>query len=187
MNLLEETGIFVRRFDFCDPQSGKSACDRMAAVVKCNVRRHINEKNNVECSQEFVDAAKRTKYLSIFASKIEPHSTTNKEATSTTKIDWAGVTMFSNLQYEMKVSKPKSTIKQTKISSNCCDEIEITAWRSYNIGAGKKFLWSNLNTVKNIDQLVVTYHKPSVTQQNWMNENTEDGTFHFIFYNNLHF
>ncbi|CAF4712075.1 unnamed protein product, partial [Rotaria sp. Silwood1] len=63
----EETGIFIRCFDYSDPQSGKSACDRMSAVVKCNIRRHINEKNNVENSKEFVDAARTTQYLSIFA------------------------------------------------------------------------------------------------------------------------
>jgi hypothetical protein len=151
----------------------------MAAVVKCNVRRHINEKNNVENSKEFVDAAKNTKYLSIFASKIVPHLTANKPVTSTKRVDWPGITMFNNLQYEIK-TKSKGKIKEAQIPSNICDEIELKAWRSYNIGSGKKFIWSNLNTVKDIDQLVVTY-EPSQTHGNWMNENIKEGSFYFYF------
>ncbi|CAF5031246.1 unnamed protein product, partial [Rotaria sp. Silwood1] len=171
--VFEETGIFIRRFDYSDPQSGKSACDRMSAVVKCNVRRHINEKNNVENSKEFVDAARTTQYLSIFASKIVPHSVVPKSKTSNKKINWTGVTMFNNVQYEIKSSKLRERNREEQIPSNDSDEIEITAWRSYNIGSGKEFTWSNLNTVQTIDQLVVTY-EPSLTQGNWMNENIKE-------------
>ncbi|CAF4490382.1 unnamed protein product, partial [Rotaria sp. Silwood2] len=58
--LYEETGIFIKRIDFSDPQSGKSCCDRMAAVIKCNIRRYIDEKHNVTNSKEFIEAARET-------------------------------------------------------------------------------------------------------------------------------
>ena len=32
------TGVFIRRFDCSDAQSGKGPCDRMAAVIKANIR-----------------------------------------------------------------------------------------------------------------------------------------------------
>jgi hypothetical protein len=55
--LFKETGIWIKSIDFCDPQSGKSACDRMAAVIKCSLRRFINEKNNCGNAIEFLTAA----------------------------------------------------------------------------------------------------------------------------------
>ena len=55
--LFKETGMWVKSIDFCDPQSEKSACDRMAAVIKCSIRRFINEKYNCTNAIEFVTAA----------------------------------------------------------------------------------------------------------------------------------
>jgi hypothetical protein len=42
--LFKETGIWIKSINYCDPQSGKGPCDRMAAVIKCSIRRFINEK-----------------------------------------------------------------------------------------------------------------------------------------------
>ncbi|CAF3358246.1 unnamed protein product [Rotaria socialis] len=154
----------------------KTACDRMAAVVKCNVRRHINEKHNVENSKEFFDAAKDTKYLPIFASKIVPQSTTVKPVTLKRKPEWSGITMFNNIQYEIKSSKFKEQIEGAQSLSTDVDEIELIVWRSYNIGNGKKFLLSNLSTVQNIDQLVVT-SESSTSQENLMEETLKEDTY----------
>lgn len=55
--LFQETGVWIKSIDFCDPQSGKSACDRMAAVIKCSIRRFINEKNDCTNAIEFLTAA----------------------------------------------------------------------------------------------------------------------------------
>ncbi|CAF4680780.1 unnamed protein product, partial [Didymodactylos carnosus] len=56
--------------DFSDPQAGKGPCDRMAATIKYNIRRYVDEKHNCTNSQEFVVAARSTKYLSIYQSLI---------------------------------------------------------------------------------------------------------------------
>ena len=50
------TGIGVSRVDFSDPQGGKGACDRKAAVVKAHVRRYINEGNDVNMAEDFREA-----------------------------------------------------------------------------------------------------------------------------------
>ncbi|CAF4144347.1 unnamed protein product, partial [Rotaria magnacalcarata] len=55
--LFNETGIWIKSIDFCDPQSGKGPCDRIAAVVKCSIRRFVNEKNNCTNAIEFLTAA----------------------------------------------------------------------------------------------------------------------------------
>lgn len=42
--------------DFCDPQGGKSAADRMAATAKSHIRIFINEGNDVTTAQQMKDA-----------------------------------------------------------------------------------------------------------------------------------
>ena len=55
--IFKETGVWIKSIDFSDPQSGKGPCDRMAAVIKCSIRRFINEKNNCTNAIEFLKAA----------------------------------------------------------------------------------------------------------------------------------
>jgi hypothetical protein len=148
----------------------------MAAVIKCNVRRHMNEKNNVENGRQFVEAAKATKHLSSYASKIIPHVQANKASSSIKKVDWSGITMFNNIEYTLKSSTSENKHGNLRKSSVKYNEIEVTTWRSYGIGNGKTFLWSNLNTVKDADQLIVLYEPPQSTDS-WMIENSKS-TFH---------
>ena len=48
-----KTGASVHRVDFSDPQGGIGACDRKAATIKAQVRRHINEGHDVQNASEF--------------------------------------------------------------------------------------------------------------------------------------
>ncbi len=57
VQFVKETGIWIKSIDFSDPQSGKGPCDRIAAVIKCSIRRFINEKNNCTNAIEFLKAA----------------------------------------------------------------------------------------------------------------------------------
>ncbi|CAF1632665.1 unnamed protein product, partial [Didymodactylos carnosus] len=75
------------RVDFSDPQAGKEPCDRMAATIKCNIRRYVDEKHNCTNSQEFVVAARSTKYLSIYQSLIP----SNPITASNRKLEWTGI------------------------------------------------------------------------------------------------
>ena len=55
--LFKETRIWIKSINFCDPQSGKGPCDRLAAVIKCSICRFINEKNNCTNAIEFLQAS----------------------------------------------------------------------------------------------------------------------------------
>lgn len=50
-----DTGIAVVRWDFSDAQSGKGPADRFAATVKRKVRLFIDEGNNCDTSESFVN------------------------------------------------------------------------------------------------------------------------------------
>ena len=45
-----------QRMDFCDPQGGKGAADRMAATAKNHIRIFINKGNDVTTAQQMKDA-----------------------------------------------------------------------------------------------------------------------------------
>ena len=73
------TGVFIRRFDISDAQSGKGPCDRMAAVIKANIRRFINEKNDCVTSSDFDNAAKTTQYTTVRACPLGSVACSNEE------------------------------------------------------------------------------------------------------------
>ena len=135
--LLKETGLFIKRVDFCDPQSGKCACDRMAAVTKANVRRYINERHDCCNAAEFVEAAKATKFMSIFHSRLVDNLDEKNKSV------WEGVKSYNNLKYEII----QTSRGQPRASAST--DVQVTVWRAFNIGPGKKFLLSKLNAPKN--------------------------------------
>ncbi|CAF1351374.1 unnamed protein product [Didymodactylos carnosus] len=122
--LYKETGIWIKSMDFCDPQGGKGPCDRMAAVIKCQIRSFINQKNNCTTAVEFYKAASSTKGLEIHACAIDVQNVQ--------KIEWPGVSNFHNIEY----------------TSN-----EVRVWRSWKIGEGKPFKWSKISALKSINVL----------------------------------
>ena len=68
--LYRETGILIERIDYSEAQAGKSVCDRRAAILKGECRRHVNEGHDITNSTEFIDGAKSTKGLSIVACEL---------------------------------------------------------------------------------------------------------------------
>jgi hypothetical protein len=125
------TGVFIRRFDFSDAQLGKGPCDRMAAVIKANIRRFINEKNDCVTSSEFVNAAKSTKYITVMACRLA-------QSAVPTKKRWSGIQNFNNIEYELVPNKNNDERKTD-------EEIKVIVWRAFDIGVGKTFWWSKLN------------------------------------------
>ncbi len=119
--------MLIRRFDFSEPQAGKSVCDRMAATIKGNVRRYVNEGNNCETSVDFVQAAKSTPYVTIAASKI------NCFTMSEQKVQWQGIKQFNNIQYEIK----QNSYNYGRATATTFS-IQATTWRAFGIGIGKQ-------------------------------------------------
>ena len=50
------TGIEIKRIDFSDPQGGKGAADRLAAICKNHFRTFINEENDVTNAEQLKSA-----------------------------------------------------------------------------------------------------------------------------------
>jgi hypothetical protein len=134
--LMNETGVFIKLVDFCDPQSGKCACDRIAAVIKAMVRRYINERHDCCNAATFVEAAKATNFVTILDSRlVDIIDEKNKSALE-------GIKSYNNLQYEIIPTG------RTKSRTVTLPDIQVTVWRAFAIGTGKKFLLSKLNPPK---------------------------------------
>ena len=43
----ERDGIYIKRYDFSDPQTGKDICDRRIAPMKGHIQRWVDEKHDV--------------------------------------------------------------------------------------------------------------------------------------------
>lgn len=127
-NLFQETGIFICRYDFSEPQAGKSVCDRMAATIKGNIKRYVNEGNDCETSLQFVQAAKATSFTTIIAGKIISHNVSQE------RIQWPGITKFNNISYELKNSP--NNYRQLTTTNTI---LQATVWRAFDIGIGQQY------------------------------------------------
>jgi hypothetical protein len=118
--MAKKTGITVQRADFSDPQGGRSSCDRFAAVLKSNVRRHQNEKNDVTNASEFVNACRSNG--GIVGVKVN-ESRLILESNSTVQFKFPGVTNYNNFKFEKD---------------------GILAHRAWSVGPGKFFPFKDL-------------------------------------------
>ena len=130
------TGVFIRRFDFSDAQSGKEPCGRMAAVIKANLRQFINEKNGCVTSSDFVNATKTTQYTTARACLLVQSPVPMKKR-------WSGAQSFNNIKHGL-VSNGDNSDQQT-----AGEEIRVSIRQAFGIAVGKIFLWSNLNVSGN--------------------------------------
>jgi hypothetical protein len=73
ISLSAKSRIFVKRWDFSEPQFGKGHCDRIAALVKRQIRLHAAENNKCTTPAEFLRCAmsgKELKGVSIMHSNL---------------------------------------------------------------------------------------------------------------------
>lgn len=111
----DQTGISVTRVDFSDPQGGKGACDRKAAVVKSHVRRYINEGHDVITAEDFREAILSNGSISgVRVAVIDARTPPDIDSLGP---KWDGVSFLNNFEYTRK---------------------GITAWRAYDIGTGQQ-------------------------------------------------
>ena len=115
------TGIHIKRVDFSDPQGGKGSCDRKAATVKGHVRRYINEGNDVETAEDFKTAI--LSHGGLAGVKVvlldDPQFRYDIQG------KWDGISTLNNFLYDVNGTS-------------------VIVWKSYNIGPGRKLLWSSL-------------------------------------------
>ena len=80
----------------------KDPCDRKAAVKKGKTQRFVNEKNDCCNNIQFMNAAKSTKHLSIYACNV---TDVNKN-----KASLPDITKYNNIQFELRSeTRPKSS------------------------------------------------------------------------------
>ncbi|CAF1522884.1 unnamed protein product, partial [Didymodactylos carnosus] len=124
----EKTKIKILRIDFSDPQAGKSACDRYAAVIKANVRRYLNEKHNITNAAEFVEAIHS--YEGVKG--VQSYECSLIRNPKPTKVTFPKITFVNNFGFEH-------------------DGIRVH--RTWNVGVGKLLKWPLLDTPKAIGHL----------------------------------
>ncbi|CAF1232847.1 unnamed protein product, partial [Didymodactylos carnosus] len=123
----EEKRSLEKRYS--NPQAGKSACDRYAAVIKGNIRRYLNGKHNVTNAAEFVEAC---------------HS-------------YNGVKGVQAFECHLLRSEKESTATFPKITSVNNFRFEkngIRVHRTWKVGGGKLIPWKDLKWTNILDELV---------------------------------
>ena len=108
----KDTGVFVRRMDFSDPQGGKGACDRKAASIKSHMKIHLNTGNNIETGREMVAAMLSSGGIPGVNATLAIPPTFPRPVSA--KLE--GVSAISNIEYT---------------------EDHLRVWRAYGIGPGK--------------------------------------------------
>jgi hypothetical protein len=113
-----DSKIVIKRWDFSDPQSGKGACDRAAAVIKRQVILFAAENHKCRNAEEFVKCANSysgVKSATFFHVKIEVKKRTKPKI--------SGITQYNNFEYLNFHDPPNA---------------DIVVWRAYKIGPGLK-------------------------------------------------
>lgn len=120
----EDCGVEIARWDFTEPQSGKSVCDRQAARLKNHVNKYINEKKSCRTSTELAQCIASHDGIDgvhTFVGEVEG----SEDSPSMTI---PGITQFNNFKTESD---------------------GIRMWRSYDIGDGilkKHSIWEDGNS-----------------------------------------
>ena len=130
-------GVVVERNDFSDPQGGKGVCDRQAATIKGDVRKHINEGHDVTTAVELKTAIESSPESCVKASYVSLNTSV------TPPVKWEGVSLLNNFKYE---------------------ESGIRAWRAFNVGRGKVIPWSQFEGVLQIPEVLEVLDSPSQTK-----------------------
>ena len=103
-----KSGIFILRWDFSDPQSGKGVCDRVSAWIKRKVRLYVDENNKCTNAKEFIVCA--SSYGGVKGTTVV-YSKLHLDKASKAKIP--GISYYNNFLFS---------------------DDKITAWRAYEIG-----------------------------------------------------
>ena len=88
-------GVTVKRLDFSDPQGGKGACYRKAAMVKAHMKFYLNGGNDIENAGQMIDAMRSSGGIpGLNVSQCEliaPNSSTH--------VKFDGVSAVTNVEY----------------------------------------------------------------------------------------
>ena len=108
----KDTGVFVGRLDFSDPQGGKEACDRKAGSIKSQMKIHLNAGNTIETGREMVAVMLSSGGIPGVNATLAIPPTFPRPVSA--KLE--GISAISNIEYT---------------------EDHLLVWRAYGIGPGK--------------------------------------------------
>lgn len=115
--------ISIRRMDFCDPQAGKSICDRKAAHIKSCIKRYVNEGHNVQTAADFKAAIESTMTNLKVVVALPPNSVKMSNIPKGGKIE--NISLLHNFFFDSKT---------------------IIAWKQFEIGTGKEFTATSIQS-----------------------------------------
>lgn len=110
----EKSHVNIKRYDFSEPQAGKSACDRAAAHIKTHVRAYVHENHKCRNSQEFLVAAMSdggVRGVTVVQGEIIDGT----PVPNPPKLD--GISLLNNFEFNQDNS--------------------VKVWKAYGIGSGK--------------------------------------------------
>ena len=108
----KESGKAIKRLDFSDPQCGKGASDRKAALIKSHMHIHLNSGNDIVKLAQMVEAVLSSGGVASLSVTLCESITSPSMVTC--KID--GVSKLSNIELTIE---------------------GIRVWRAYGVGTGK--------------------------------------------------
>ncbi len=114
-----ETGLTVTRYDFTEPNAGKSICDRAAGMQKSHVRTYINSGYNVTTAEELVTALRsHGGVLNTAVALVE-----FQEHPDDSRASLPGISLLRNVKYSNQ---------------------GLTFWKAYQMGPGKMVSWDKI-------------------------------------------
>ncbi|CAG2244350.1 unnamed protein product [Mytilus edulis] len=116
----ERTGIRILRYDYSEPQAGKSVCDSKIAHMRCKMKMHVSSGGNITTAEDMQAAIMSGSGVSGCQCAVVSVDTT-KQTMFQHKLK--GVNSISNLKFE---------------------ENNIIYWQSFNIGIGRKIMRSDV-------------------------------------------
>lgn len=109
----QSSGVKIASIDFCDPQGGKGAADRLAATCKSHVRRYINEGHDVTTADQLKEAI--TSHGGVQGVRVAAMQSINENQGMPQKIQ--GISKLNNFKFE--------------------ETHKVRTWRAYGIGKGQ--------------------------------------------------
>ncbi|CAC5390370.1 unnamed protein product [Mytilus coruscus] len=111
--LSQQSGITIRRYDYSEPQSGKSYCDAKIAHMRGKMQVYVLNGNNIKTAKDMKTAIDYQHRVSGVQSSVVAIKNENLKFTSH---KWKGITNFNNLEF-------------------LPDGIKV--WKAYNVGSGR--------------------------------------------------
>ncbi|XP_052097306.1 uncharacterized protein LOC127732267 [Mytilus californianus] len=136
----ERTGVYIRRYDFSEAQSGKSYCDAKIAHMRGKIRQCVSNGKNVVCASDMKSAI--DDYGGVSGCQAAHVEITNilddHRATGLIK----GISKISNIEFQ--------------------ENMQITMWKAYGIGQGRNI--SVQGQMNSQDESRIDGSQPNISQ-----------------------